>query len=67
MAKKETFDWQSHMVATVSKMGASYDMELRCDVCGAIQPCPRAQVQAYTQHGFPKHCDVTMRLFVEGS
>jgi hypothetical protein len=66
MTRKTNTSFGSGLVATVSRMGASYDMVLRCLECGAEQPCPREQVEAYAQSSFPLHCDKTMELFVVG-
>lgn len=60
-------DDASALVAMYARMGATYEMVLRCEECDAEQPCPREQVEAYARVGWPKHCDKLMGLFVAGT
>lgn len=45
-----------------AKVGVQTSGTLRCPECGAEQPCPPTQAQAYIRVGWPKHCDQTMQL-----
>lgn len=57
---------QNDFLAAAVRMGVGAEMTLRCEVCGAEQPCPKPQVLEYQRVGWPTHCDVTMLLFVTG-